>query len=73
MKKLILILLSLITLTLASSFCSGFKKGFKDGYCYKKIGCFAPFPPFCPYPNFNENTWTGGYNRGFLVGLSQQR
>ena len=73
MKKAILILLSLITLTLASAFCNGFKQGFRDGYCYKKTVCIDPIPPICPIPRYDEYTWSGGYQRGFLVGLSKQR
>ena len=57
-----------------SNYCEGFKSGYKDGYCYKKVGCISPIPPICPVPKINEeNTYKGGYQRGFRLGLKHQK
>ena len=71
--RIILAVLMLITLALATPFCDGFKAGYKDGYCYGKAFCTQPLSPLCPLPRMGENSYMGGYNRGFLVGLSRQR
>lgn len=52
-----------------SAFCSGFKEGYVDGYCYRVYGCVEPVPPVCPVPDIGENSWKDGYNRGFTRGL----
>lgn len=75
MIKAIILVLLLITFTSPfgdSAFCSGFKAGWKQGKCNGEMYCYPGYPPFCPYPNFGEDTYTKGYNRGFLLGLSQQ-
>jgi len=56
-----------------SSYCDGFSKGYKDGYCYNQFGCIEPIPPLCPIKGINEeNSYKGGYNRGFILGRKQQ-
>ena len=55
-----------------SSFCAGFSQGYKEGYCHGKWSCIAPIPPICPIPKIGEDNYTGGYNRGFLMGLNAQ-
>lgn len=53
-----------------SDYCSGFKRGWSDGVCYKKpTDCVAPPAPNCPVPSITEeNTYQGGYNNGFQKG-----
>ena len=58
---------------LASAFCDGWEHGYVAGYCYKQFGCLKPLVPLCPLPDLGENTYQGGYNRGFLAGLNAQR
>ena len=51
-------------------FCSGWEKGYNKGYCYNKnYGCY-PTIPICPIPNIGRDTYTDGYNRGFVEGQS---
>lgn len=51
-------------------FCEGFELGYKEGYCYGQgYGCLEPLTPLCPLPRLGEDSFKGGYQRGFLVGL----
>ena len=73
--KLLLLPIAILILTSSSysdSYCEGFYNGFKNGYCHNQGSayCIAPPPPICPMPKVNEDTYTHGYNRGFLVGLN---
>jgi hypothetical protein len=78
MKRIKLTLLA-ITLSLACSamahagdFDRGYELGWKEGY-RKAQGQFA-FPPICPIPpipEIGEDTFFGGYNEGFLAGMSE--
>lgn len=53
----------------ASNYCDGYEAGYAEGYCYGDFGCIAPIAPLCPLPSINEdNTYRGGYNRGFIEG-----
>lgn len=75
MKKLILLLLMIPLLSFsvtASSFCDGWKKGYKAGYCYQVTGCISPIVPTCPIAKVGENTYQDGYNRGFVAGRAAQ-
>jgi hypothetical protein len=54
-------------------YCDGFRNGFKDGYCYRESYCIPPIPPLCPMRRFGEDdTYTDGYKRGFIVGLNSK-
>lgn len=61
-----------ITLAYANSFCSGYYAGYKAGYCYRETYCVSPIPPLCPLPNLGENSYSDGYDRGFLDGLGSK-
>lgn len=53
------------------SYCDGFEMGYSAGFCYQEPNCIAPIPPICPVPTVNEeNTYEGGYARGFSEGLN---
>lgn len=50
-----------------------FCDGWEDGYCegWKDIkGQYAicPITPICPIPEIGQDTYKGGYNRGFKAG-----
>lgn len=58
-----------IVTTQQSDFC----KGWVDGWCegWKDVkGQYAvcPVAPICPIPNIGQDTYKGGYNRGFKAG-----
>lgn len=69
---LIVLLLGLTSSSYNDAYCEGFYNGFKNGYCHNQgfTNCIAPIAPMCPLPRFGEDTYTHGYNRGFLVGLN---
>jgi len=69
---LIVLLLGLTSSSYNDAYCEGFYNGFKNGYCYKSntYSCMPPPPPMCPIPRIGEDSYTHGYNRGFLVGLN---
>lgn len=68
---LIITLLALTSSNYNDSYCEGFNNGFKNGYCHNKsYNCLEPLTPLCPLPRIGEDTYTHGYNRGFLVGLN---
>jgi len=74
MKKAFFIsvfLLTVMVLHAQSAFERGYVQGFKEGYCYReKIGCLPPLSPIPPLPAPHEspNSYTDGYNRGFVDG-----
>jgi len=83
MKKLVLILLvSLVSICffgfvskkekniVQTEFCQGFKDGFCEGYKDVK-GSYSvcPVTPVCPVPEVGKNSYNGGYNTGFKVGM----
>lgn len=73
MKTLMIITaLSGLLYAFGSSFCKGYKTGYKEGFCYQKYSCIAPITPICPIPRIGENSWTGGRNRGFMDGLASR-
>ena len=50
-----------------------YKDGWEDGYCegWKDVkGQYAccPYAPYAPYPEYGQDTYRGGYNRGFKAG-----
>jgi len=70
MKKYFLLsflLFSIVSIS-QSSFCDGWREGYKEGSCYGKVGCVPPVPPVCPVPQVGQNTYRGGYNAGFIEG-----
>jgi hypothetical protein len=47
----------------------GWMDGYPKGYCYRDLNCISPIPPVCPVPDVTEeNTYNGGYARGFYEG-----
>jgi hypothetical protein len=67
MKKLIVLLVLAVSVMASSQFSSGYRAGFKEGACYGCYGCLAPLP------DIGEDDWQGGYNRGFIDGLKENR
>jgi len=53
-----------------TEFCEGFKDGFCEGYKDVK-GSYSvcPVTPVCPVPEVGKNSYNGGYNTGFKVGM----
>lgn len=53
----------------ASSFCEGWKDGYCEGWKDVK-GTYAicPITPICPIPEIGQDSYKGGYNRGFKAG-----
>lgn len=52
---------------------SDFCDGWEDGYCegqkdVKGQYSVCPVTPVCPVPEVGQNTYRGGYNRGFKTG-----
>ncbi|MGA2091777.1 MAG: hypothetical protein ABSH16_00010 [Sedimentisphaerales bacterium] len=54
-----------------SGFCEGWENGWKAGYCYGDTYCMAPLAPLCPLPRLGEDSYQGGYNRGFIAGINE--
>ena len=63
--------MSFTTTTNELTFCDGWSDGYKKGWCYQRtLGCIEPIVPLCPMVTiYDENTYTGGYNKGFLTAL----
>ena len=74
MKKIILgILLEAVVCLSQGDFRDGYDEGYKAGACYQCYNCLAPISPIPPIPRIGEDTWQGGYNRGFMDGLRVNR
>ena len=78
MKKAFKILIILILFTSGTilsekTYADGWKEGYKEGWCYEVQFCIAPVPPVCPVPRVGENSYKGGYNRGFTKGKSDNK
>lgn len=75
MKRMITMLaLASLSFTLPTDTVSDFCQGWEDGYCegWKDVkGQFAicPVTPVCPIAAVGQNTYKGGYNRGFKAGM----
>ena len=54
-----------------SGFCEGWENGYKSGYCYGETYCIPPIAPICPIPRIGEDSYQGGYNRGFVAGINE--
>lgn len=68
MKTLLLISIMLFS---HSDFCTGWKSGYIDGYCFEQgiDNCIAPPSPPCGIPQVGLNNYKGGYQQGFIRGL----
>jgi len=73
--KYIILIISLVAVAFGySQFCVGFKDGFKEGYCYdRSLGCIAPQAPNCPIPRIGEDTYSGGWARGWMAGVRRSQ
>lgn len=73
MKKIIMVLASILTLTSFASqdldYDAIWKKGYINGYCYEIEYCVEPIPPVPPVPRLQDTTYENIYNRGFVTGL----
>jgi hypothetical protein len=58
-----------IQVTLVNDFCKGWEDGYCEGWKDEK-GQYAicPITPICPIPEIGQDTYKGGYNRGFKAG-----
>ncbi len=63
-----------------TNFSNGYKKGFKEGFCYqsKQNGngtCLEPIPPSSPFPNISNGesaeSYKDGYHKGFEDGKAE--
>lgn len=70
--KTALFIIAMTAATMASGFCEGWRAGYKAGYCYGEYYCIAPIAPLCPIPDIGERSYMDGYERGFLVGMSDK-
>ena len=68
MKRFLIIFAVLLMSSSDSPFCEGYEDGYVAGYCYRIFGCQSPIVPNCPLPEIDENTYTDGYNKGFVHG-----
>lgn len=55
---------------------SDYSDGWEDGYCegYKYVKgqyTICPIAPIAPVARVGENTYKGGYNRGFVAGKNK--
>jgi len=74
--KFLVIVFTFLALSFAESrFCRGFEMGYIEGWCYEKYACMEPLVPMCPMPTMNEDSdsFSDGYNKGFLLGLAKRR
>jgi len=52
-----------------SNFCDGWEDGYCEGWKdVKGSNSLCPLTPLCPLPRLGEDTYRGGYNRGFKAG-----
>ena len=58
----------------SNQYQEGWKAGWDEGWKYVKGEySFPPFAPFPPFPKLGQDTYTGGYNAGFLAGIAAAR
>lgn len=70
-----LAILSVIAVTVWASqedYAKGYQEGYKKGWCYQKNFCMEPMAPFAPFAPMGRDTYTDGYNDGFLKGLASR-
>jgi hypothetical protein len=53
-----------------SDFCDGWEDGYCEGWKDEK-GSYAicPITPICPIAEIGQDSYRGGYNRGFKAGM----
>ena len=52
-----------------SDFCDGWEDGYCEGWKdVKGSMALCPLTPLCPLPELGQDTYRGGYNRGFKAG-----
>lgn len=66
----LLLFLSAPDNNVSSSYCEGWEVGYCEGWRdIKGDRAICPLTPFCPYPEYNRNTYKHGYHRGFKAGI----
>ncbi len=73
------IILSILLALVLPTFCFGgeaFDKGWQCGWDagWKEIRgqyAYPPYAPYAPYPRWDNDTFQGGYNAGFLAGIAR--
>jgi len=56
-------------IALASDFCDGWEDGFCEGWRdVRGQLTLCPITPICPLPEIGQDSYRGGYNRGFKAG-----
>jgi len=63
------------TETIATSdFCEGWEEGYCEGWKdVKGQLALCPLTPLCPLPKLGQDSYKGGYNRGFKAGMKAAR
>ncbi len=60
---------NLTEITSNSDFCDGWEDGYCEGWKDVKGSLsLCPLTPLCPLPAIGQDTYKGGYNRGFKAG-----
>lgn len=77
MKKLLTFIIGVIGIWIILAFttktyCDGWEKGYKRGYCYKVQNCIEPIVPTCPIPEIGFETYQDGLDRGFVEGKNKR-
>ncbi len=58
------------TETATTDFCDGWEDGYCEGWKdVKGQLAICPITPICPIPEIGQNSYRGGYNRGFKAGM----
>jgi len=73
MKKLFIMIIFTIMFAFAMSkaYIDGWKAGYQQGWKYiRGRHSYAPYAPYPTYPRYGEDTYNGGYNRGFIKGMT---
>ena len=73
MRKLIIILLFIPLISFGQTYESGYKAGWKEGYCLNDNACIAPMAPMAPRTDESgrmiiKTSYRDGYNRGIIDG-----
>ena len=58
---------------IASSYCDGYRDGYKSAFCAGRPVCFDGTPRGCPGDPYAPNTYQAGYNRGYSDGAAAAR
>jgi hypothetical protein len=62
--------LKIIESVSVSAFCEGWEDGYCEGWKdVKGSMSLCPLTPLCPLPEIGQDTYRGGYNRGFKAGM----